>query len=117
MLNEADNSLLTRTGANTAMGALFRRFWQPVLLSAELGETDGTPLRVTLMGEELRAFRATDGTVGLFSPRCPHRGADLFFGRNEQGGIRCVYHGWKFATNGRCLAIPTLEPGPQRDRV
>ena len=117
MLNEADNTLLTRTGPATPMGDLFRRFWQPVLLSAELPERDGAPLRVTVMGEELRAFRATDGTVGLVSPRCPHRGADLFFGRNEQGGIRCVYHGWKFATDGRCLAIPTLEPGPQRDRV
>lgn len=117
MLSEADNTLLTRTGADTGMGVLFRRFWQPVLLSAELPEPDGAPVRVTVMGEDLRAFRATDGTVGLVSPRCPHRGADLFFGRNEQGGIRCVYHGWKFATDGRCLAIPTLEPGTQRDRV
>ena len=117
MLSEADNILLTRTGPGTDMGALMRRFWQPVLLSAELPERDGPPLRVTVLGEDLRAFRATDGTVGLVSPRCPHRGADLFFGRNEEGGIRCAYHGWKFATDGRCLAIPTFEPGPQRDKV
>jgi len=117
MLSEADNIRLTRTGAGTPMGDLFRRFWQPVLLSAELPEPDGAPLRVTVMGEDLRAFRTTDGTVALVSPRCPHRGADLFFGRNEHGGIRCVYHGWKFAADGRCLAIPTLEPGAQRDRA
>ena len=117
MLSEADNIRLTRTGPHTPMGDLFRRFWQPVLLSVELPEPDGAPLRITLLGEDLRAFRTTDGTVALVSPRCPHRGADLFFGRNEHGGIRCVYHGWKFAADGRCLAIPTLEPGPQRERV
>ena len=75
-----------------------------MLLSAELPEPDGAPVRITVLGEDLRAFRATDGSVGLVSPRCPHRGADLFFGRNEEGGIRCAYHGWKFATDGRCLA-------------
>ncbi len=117
MLSDLDNTLLTRTGPRTPMGGLFRRFWQPVALSAELPEPDGPPLRVTILGEDLRLFRATDGIVGLVSPRCPHRGADLFFGRNEGGGIRCVYHGWKFATDGRCLAVPTIEPGPQRDRV
>ena len=117
MLSEADNILLTRTGPKTPMGDLFRRFWHPVLLSAELPERDGPPVRVTILGEDLRAFRATDGTVGLVSPRCPHRGADLFFGRNEEGGIRCAYHGWKFATDGRCLALPTMDPGPARERA
>ena len=117
MLNAEDNVLLTRTGPQTPMGALFRRFWQPVLLSAELSEPDGAPLRVALLGEDLRAFRATDGPVGLVSPRCPHRGADLFFGRNEDGGIRCAYHGWKFAVDGRCLEVPTIEPGPARART
>ncbi|MEA2738542.1 MAG: phthalate 4,5-dioxygenase, partial [Acetobacteraceae bacterium] len=87
MLSEADNVLLTRTGPKTPMGDLFRRFWQPVLLSAELPERDGPPVRITVLGEDLRAFRASDGSVGLVSPRCPHRGADLFFGRNEEGGI------------------------------
>src|ERR1700739_2966111 len=112
MLSEADNVLLTRTGPRTPMGDLFRHFWQPVALSAELPEPDGAPLRVKILGEDLRAFRASDGTVGVVSPRCPHRGADLFFGRNEHGGITCAYHGWRFAPDGRCLAMPTLEPGP-----
>ncbi len=117
MLIEADNILLTRTGPATPMGDLFRRFWQPVALSQELPEPDGAPLRVTIMGQDLRAFRATDGSVGLVSPRCPHRGADLFFGRNEGGGIRCAYHGWKFGRDGRCLDLPTIDPGPARARV
>lgn len=117
MLSEADNILLTRTGPTTLMGDLFRRFWHPVLLSAELAERDGPPVRLTVLAEELRAFRGTDGTVGLVSPRCPHRGADLFFGRNEGGGIRCAYHGWKFAADGRCLELPTMEPGPARDKT
>ena len=117
MLTEADNVLLTRTGPRTPMGDLFRRFWHPVLLSAELPECDGPPVRVTILGEDLRAFRASDGSVGLVSPRCPHRGADLFFGRNEEGGIRCVYHGWKFGVDGRCLALPTIDPGPARVRA
>jgi phenylpropionate dioxygenase-like ring-hydroxylating dioxygenase large terminal subunit len=117
MLSEADNTLLTRTGPDTPMGDLFRRFWHPVLLSAELPEPDGPPVRITVLGEDLRAFRITDGSVGLTSPRCPHRGADLFFGRNEQGGISCAYHGWKFATDGRCLALPTMDPGPAREKA
>lgn len=117
MLSEADNDLLTRTGAGTAMGALFRHFWQPVALSAELPEPDGAPLRIRILGEDLRAFRGSDGSIGLVSPRCPHRGADLFFGRNEDGGITCAYHGWKFATDGRCLAIPTMEPGAAREKA
>jgi phenylpropionate dioxygenase-like ring-hydroxylating dioxygenase large terminal subunit len=99
------------------MGKLFRRFWHPVLLSTELPERDGAPVRITVLGEDLRAFRSSNGSVGLVAPRCPHRGADLFFGRNEQEGIRCAYHGWKFAIDGRCLALPTMEPGPARDRA
>jgi phthalate 4,5-dioxygenase len=114
MLTAEDNVLLTRTGPGTPMGDLFRRFWQPVLLSTQLPEPDGPPVRLKILGEDLRAFRSTDGTVGVVSPRCPHRGADLFFGRNEHGGIRCAYHGWKFATDGRCLDLPTMDPGPAR---
>jgi phenylpropionate dioxygenase-like ring-hydroxylating dioxygenase large terminal subunit len=117
MLSREDNDLLTRTGPGTAMGALFRHFWQPVALSRELAEPDGAPLRACVLGEDVRLFRASDGTVGVVSQRCPHRGADLFFGRNENGGLACAYHGWKFATDGRCLAIPTLEPGPARARA
>ncbi len=109
MLTQAQNEMLTRTGPGTAMGALFRRFWVPVLLSRELPEPDGPPVRVTVMGEELIAFRASNGSVGLIEPRCPHRGANLFFGRNEQGGIRCAYHGWKFDVRGQCLEVPTME--------
>jgi phthalate 4,5-dioxygenase oxygenase subunit len=117
MLTEADNILLTRTGPQTPMGELFRRFWQPVLLSAQLPDPDGPPVRLTILGEDLRAFRATDGSVGLVSPRCPHRGADLFFGRNENNGIRCAYHGWKFGIDGRCLELSTMERGAARDKA
>jgi phthalate 4,5-dioxygenase oxygenase subunit len=117
MLTEGDNVLLTRTGPGTPMGDLFRRFWQPIALSSELPKADGAPIRLTVLNEDLRAFRTTDGSVGLTSPRCPHRGADLFFGRNEQGGIRCAYHGWKFAASGSCLALPTMDPGPARDKA
>lgn len=108
MLTEAQNEMLTLTGPGTAMGALFRRFWIPVLLSRELDEPDGPPMRVKLLGEDLIAFRDSTGRVGLVEPRCPHRGASLFFGRNEECGIRCAYHGWKFDANGDCLDIPTM---------
>ena len=111
MLSISDNDLLTRTNAGTAMGDYFRRFWQPVALSSELPEPDGTPLRVKVLGEDLLAFRATDGRVGLIDPRCAHRGADLFFGRNEEQGIRCVYHGWKYAVDGKCVELPNVPPG------
>ena len=111
MLSISDNDLLTRTSAGTPMGDYFRRFWQPVALSSELPEPDGTPLRVKVLGEELLAFRATDGRVGLIDPRCAHRGADLFFGRNEEQGIRCVYHGWKYDVDGKCVELPNVPPG------
>ena len=118
MLSAADNELLTRTGAGTPMGELFRRFWQPVLLSQEVPEPDGSPVRVTVLGESLVAFRDTDGRVGLVDPRCPHRGANLFFGRNEACGLRCVYHGWKFDVDGRCVDMPTMPPESGfRDKV
>jgi phenylpropionate dioxygenase-like ring-hydroxylating dioxygenase large terminal subunit len=111
MLTQAQNDTLTRTGPGTAMGALFRRFWIPVLLSRELAERDGPPVRVTVLGEDLVAFRDNAGRVGLVEARCPHRGANLFFGRNEEGGLRCAYHGWKFDVRGRCLEIPTMDRG------
>ena len=109
MLSKAQNETLTRTGPGTAMGALFRRFWVPVLLSRELPEPEGPPVRVRLMGEDLIAFRDSAGQVGLVEPRCPHRGSNLFFGRNEAGGLRCAFHGWKFDVGGRCLEIPTMD--------
>jgi len=109
MLTQAENETLTRTGPGTAMGAVFRCYWLPVLLSREL-TPDGPPLRVKVMGEDFIAFRDTEGRVGVVEPRCPHRGASLFFGRNEQCGLRCAYHGWKFDAAGRCVDLPTSEP-------
>ena len=111
MLTAAENDLLTRTGEETAMGQYFRRFWQPVALSEELPEPDGAPLRVTVMGEALVAFRDTEGRIGLLDRRCPHRGADLFFGRNEECGLRCVYHGWKFDVDGKAVDLPNVPAG------
>jgi phthalate 4,5-dioxygenase oxygenase subunit len=111
MLSAQDNDLLTRTGANTPMGQYFRRFWQPVALSRELAERDGTPLRVNIMGEKLVAFRNAQGVVGLVNSRCPHRGADLYFGRNEDCAIRCVFHGWKFDLKGNPLELPNVPAG------
>jgi phthalate 4,5-dioxygenase len=111
MLSSADNELLTRTSAGTAMGEYFRRFWHPIALSSELAEPDCPPIRVRVMSEDLVAFRDTKGRVGLIEPHCPHRGANLFFGRNEEGGIRCIYHGWKFDIDGKCLEMPNVPPG------
>lgn len=101
------NELLTRVGSGTAMGELMRRYWLPVLLSSELPKPDGPPVRVRLLGEDLAAFRDSNGDVGLLDHHCPHRRASLFYARNEEGGLRCVYHGWKFAVSGRCLEIPS----------
>jgi phenylpropionate dioxygenase-like ring-hydroxylating dioxygenase large terminal subunit len=108
MLTHQDNEMLTRTGTGTPMGELFRRFWQPVALSRELPENDGPPIRVQLLGEHLVAFRDTQGRVGLVEPKCPHRGADLFYGRNEECGLRCVFHGWKFDVNGKAVDLPIV---------
>ncbi len=111
MLTAAENAFLTRTGAETAMGQYFRRFWQPAALVEELAAPDGPPLRVKLMGERLVAFRDSVGRVGLVDARCPHRGADLFWGRNEDCGLRCVYHGWKFDVDGKAMELPNVPPG------
>jgi phthalate 4,5-dioxygenase oxygenase subunit len=106
MLSREDNELLTRVGPGTPIGELFRRFWLPALLPHELPTPDCDPVRLRLMGEDLVAIRDTHGRLGVFAENCPHRGASLFFGRNEEGGLRCVYHGWKFAVDGRCLEMP-----------
>ncbi|MGZ5805146.1 MAG: Rieske 2Fe-2S domain-containing protein, partial [Xanthobacteraceae bacterium] len=108
MLRAADNELLTRTGPGTGMGELFRRFWIPALLSQELPEPDCPPIRVKIMGEDLLAFRDTKGRIGLIEPQCAHRCANLFWGRNEKGGIRCAFHGWKYDVDGNCLEMPTV---------
>jgi phenylpropionate dioxygenase-like ring-hydroxylating dioxygenase large terminal subunit len=109
MMSAADNEVLVRTDAGTPMGEYFRRYWLPVELSREL-VADGPPKRVKVMGEELIAFRDTDGRVGLVEPRCAHRGSNLFFGRNEECGLRCVHHGWKYDVEGRCVDMPNVEP-------
>jgi phthalate 4,5-dioxygenase len=107
MLTRDENELLTRTGPGTPMGALVRRYWIPALYAHELAEPDGAPVRVKLLGERLVAFRDTKGRVGLLDERCPHRTASLFFGRNEECGLRCVYHGWKFDIEGNCVDQPS----------
>ncbi len=111
MLSAADNELLTRTGVGTAMGEYFRRFWHPVALSRELPENDGAPIRLKVLGEELIAIRDHHGRVGLLDSRCAHRRAELFFGRNEDGGIRCIYHGWKYTLDGVCTEMPNVPAG------
>jgi nitrite reductase/ring-hydroxylating ferredoxin subunit len=88
------------------MGTLLRRFWMPAVISTEIPEPDCPPVRVKLLGEDLIAWRNTDGSVGLIQNACPHRGASMFFGRNEENGLRCVYHGWKFDVTGACTDMP-----------
>jgi phthalate 4,5-dioxygenase len=107
MLNTADNELLTRTGPGTPMGELWRRFWIPALQLSELPEPDCPPVRFRILGEDLVAFRDTNGQIAFFPQACPHRGASLFFGRNEESGLRCVYHGWKFEVTGACVDMPS----------
>jgi phenylpropionate dioxygenase-like ring-hydroxylating dioxygenase large terminal subunit len=107
MLSHEDNERLVRVGRGQPAGELFRRYWQPALLSSELPSNDCPPVRVRLLGENLIAFRDTVGRVGLLDAYCPHRRAPLFFGRNEECGLRCVYHGWKFDADGNCVEVPT----------
>jgi phenylpropionate dioxygenase-like ring-hydroxylating dioxygenase large terminal subunit len=109
LLLEEDNQLLTRVGPNTPMGNLMRLYWLPVLFSWEV-PAGGAPERVRLLGEDLVAFRTEEGTVGLIAERCPHRGASLYFGRNEAAGLRCLYHGWKFDPAGACVDMPSEPP-------
>src|SRR6187399_2635665 len=94
--------LLIRTNLGTPMGNLMRRYWVPVMLSSEIGEPDSPPVRVKILGERLLAFRDTQGRPGLIDEFCAHRGASLFLGRNEESGIRCSYHGWKYDVTGQC---------------
>ena len=116
MLSERDNQLLTRIGPGTMMGNLFRQYWLPAMRSDELPSPDCPPLRVKLLGEELIAYRTTSGAIGLIQNACPHRGASLFFGRNEEEGLRCVYHGWKFDVTGFCVDMPS-EPAESNFRT
>ena len=104
------NERLTRIGPGTPMGEVFRRYWIPACLSEELPDRDGAPIRVRLLGEDLVAFRDTAGDIGLVDAYCAHRKAPLFYGRNEECGLRCVYHGWKYDTTGACVDMPSEPP-------
>ena len=110
MLTKEENEQLTRVGPGTLMGELMRQYWMPALLSSELPEPDGSTVRVRLLGEDLVAFRDSNGRLGLLGAHCPHRGAPLFYGRNEESGLRCIYHGWKYDVEGNCVDMPNEPP-------
>lgn len=110
MLTHQENELLTQVGKGTPMGDLMRRYWVPVTFSDRIAQPDCPPVRVKLLGEDLVAFRDSSGRVGLIDEKCPHRTASMFFGRNEENGLRCVYHGIKFDVEGRCVDLPCLPP-------
>ena len=117
MKQSQDSIDLTRVGPGTVMGDFMRQYWIPALRSSDL-QRDGDPLRLMLLGEKLIAFRDTQGRVGVMDHRCPHRCASLFLGRNEEDGIRCIYHGWKFDVEGRCVDMPSVPPGQEfKDKV
>ena len=105
MLTAEENELLTRVGPGTPMGELLRRYWHPVAVAREL--TDQQPTRfVRILGEDLVLFRDRSGRVGLIADHCAHRGASLLYGRVEERGIACAYHGWLYDTQGHCLETP-----------
>lgn len=110
MLVKEKNDLITQTGPGTPMGDVFRCYWIPALLAEELPEPDCAPVRVELLSEKLIAFRDTDGRLGLMDEFCAHRRVSLWFGRNEESGLRCPYHGWKFDVTGQCVDVPSEEP-------
>jgi phthalate 4,5-dioxygenase len=107
MLRKEQNDLLTQTDAGTPMGDLFRRYWIPALLASELADNECPPVRIKLLSERLLAFRDTDGRYGLIDEFCGHRGVSLWFGRNEESGLRCSYHGWKYDVTGQCVDVPS----------
>src|SRR5918999_3954148 len=106
MFSREENDRLTRIGPTTAMGALMRRYWLPALLAEEIPAPDCAPVRVRLLGEDLVAFRDSNGKVGLLGEHCSHRGTSLFYGRNEKCGLTCIYHGWKYDVEGRGPETP-----------
>jgi phthalate 4,5-dioxygenase len=110
MLSKVENDLLTQTNSGTGAGEYFRRFWLPALMASEVPTPDCPPVRIRLLGEDLVAFRDTHGRVGLMEEFCPHRRSSLFWGRNEECGLRCVYHGWKFDVTGACVDMPNEPP-------
>jgi phthalate 4,5-dioxygenase oxygenase subunit len=107
VLKQEINEQLTQTGPGTPMGALFRQYWIPALLAEELPENDSPQVRVKLLSERLIAFRDSEGRYGLIDEFCAHRGASLWFGRNEEGGLRCAYHGWKYDVTGQAVEVPS----------
>src|SRR5436190_19874343 len=107
MLSATDNELMCRVGPETPMGKFLREYWIPALMTEELPAPGCPPIRLRLLNENLIAFRTTSGEVGIIQNACPHRGASLFFGRNEEEGLRCVYHGWKFDDTGQCIDMPS----------
>ncbi|HSV83860.1 MAG TPA: aromatic ring-hydroxylating dioxygenase subunit alpha [Ramlibacter sp.] len=111
MLKKEQNELVTRTDAGTPMGELFRRYWLPALLASELAEPDCPPVRLKLLGERLIAIRDSEGRLGAMDEFCAHRGVSLWFGRNEESGIRCSYHGWKYDVTGQCVGVPSEPEG------
>lgn len=118
MLSKELNELLTRTGPGTTMGGFLRRYWLPALLSEELPAPDCPPVQVRLLGEELVAFRDSNGRIGLMEEHCLHRGTSLFYGRNEECGLRCIYHGWKYDVDGRVVDTPAEPAGSSfKDRL
>src|SRR6185503_4801943 len=118
MLPQEHNELLTRTATATPMGELIRRYWIPALLSEEIPEPDGSPVRVRILSEKLVAFRDSQRRIGLLEEHCSHRGTSLFFGRNEECGLRCIYHGWKYDVEGNVLDTPAEPAGSTfKDRV
>lgn len=118
MISAEENEGLTRVGPGTLMGGLFRRYWLPALLASEVAEPDCPPVRVKLLGERLVAFRDTGDQIGLVDEFCAHRGVSLWFGRNEECGLRCPYHGWKYDVTGQCVELPSEgSDGPMRKRI
>ncbi|MET0271446.1 MAG: Rieske 2Fe-2S domain-containing protein [Phenylobacterium sp.] len=109
-MRPADNDLLCRVEGEAPMGQIMRRHWLPACMAEEVGDADGTPVRTRLLGEDLVVFRDTKGRVGVLDEHCPHRGASLAFGRNEDCGLRCLYHGWKFAVDGEILEMASEPP-------
>jgi len=112
MLSRDDNETLCRVGPDTPMGRTMRRYWHPIATSAQLPAPDCAPLRTKLLGEPFVVFRDSSGKVGVLDEGCPHRGVSLALGRVEEGGIRCLYHGWKFTTEGKLLETPN-HPDPR----
>jgi len=117
MISAEENERLTRTGRDTPMGRMMRRFWLPVCSAHQVAEPDGAPLRTQLLGEYLVVFRDTEGKIGVLDEFCVHRRASLALGRNEEGGLRCLLHGWKFCTDGRITETPNHASPNVREKI